>query len=229
MQISSQTVENTCPTCNYVNCLWLFIQLFTLVFAHAFICYIRGWQWCPENGRLSPQALWTDNRQGENPPLQSCAASWPAYGTQRHMESDCFEEACTALLTIHDKERTRVPAHEYTPLTSRTRVRYSSTFLVSCWKSHTGMLLLCYECSLMFRIFSGNKWHSESKVSSNLCCLARREIRFWQAILDNEESNLHEKHWCGERWRKDMQLQSRSKQSLIVERFCFLHEEQVNS
>lgn len=130
---------------------------------------------------------------------------------------------------IHNKERTRVPAHEYTPLTSRTRVRYSSTFLVSCWKSHTGMLLLCYECSLMFRIFSGNKWHSESKVSSNLCCLARREIRFWQAILDNEESNLHEKHWCGERWRKDMQLQSRSKQSLIVERFCFLHEEQVNS
>lgn len=229
MQISSQTVENTYPTCNYVNCLWLFIQLFTLVFAHAFICYIRGWQWCPENGRLSPQALWTDNRQGENPPLQSCAASWPAHGTQRHMESDCFEEACTALLTD-----TRWGAHAHSCARVRTldlthTCALQFHFLVSCWKSHTGMLLLCCECSLMFRIFSGNKWHSESKVSSNLCCLARREIRFWQAILDNEESNLHEKHWCGERWRKDMQLQSRSKQSLIVERFCFLHEEQVNS
>lgn len=153
-------------------------------------------------------------------PLMARNAIWRAIALKRPAQP------CSP---IHDKERTRVPAHEYTPLTSRTRVRYSSTFLVSCWKSHTGMLLLCYECSLMFRIFSGNKWHSESKVSSNLCCLARREIRFWQAILDNEESNLHEKHWCGERWRKDMQLQSRSKQSLIVERFCFLHEEQVNS
>lgn len=65
MQISAQTLENTYPTCNYVNCLWLFIQLFTLVFAHAFICHISGWQWCPESDRLSLQALWTDNGRRE--------------------------------------------------------------------------------------------------------------------------------------------------------------------
>lgn len=86
MQISVPTLENTYPSCNYVNCLWLFIQLFTLVFAHAFICHIRGWQWCPESGRLSPQALWTDNGlRKKSPSLQSCAAELtpsqrPSYG-----------------------------------------------------------------------------------------------------------------------------------------------------
>lgn len=58
-----QTLENTHSTCNYVNPLWLFIQLFTLVFTRAFICLIRDWRWCPESSRLSPQALWTDNGQ----------------------------------------------------------------------------------------------------------------------------------------------------------------------
>lgn len=97
--ICSETLENTHPTYNYVNGLWLFIQLFTLVFAHAFICHIRGWRWCPESGRLSPQAVWTDN--GRRPPhtpiaythsLQSYAASWPPQSKQWHMERDCFEE-----------------------------------------------------------------------------------------------------------------------------------------
>lgn len=110
MQIAPQTLENTYPTCNYVNRLWLFIQLFTLVFAHAFICHIRGRQWCPGSGRLSPQAVWTDNGQGENPPLQSCAASWPAHSAQHHMEWDCFEEVCTP---AHNKVHTHTHVHTH--------------------------------------------------------------------------------------------------------------------
>lgn len=161
MQISSQTVENTYPTCNYVNCLWLFIQLFTLVFAHAFICYIRGWQWCPENGRLSPQALWTDNRQGENPPLQSCAASWPAHGTQRHMESDCFEEACTALLTD-----TRQGAHAR-----------------SCARVHT--LDLTHTCALQFHfsclLLKVAHWDAVAllRMQSYVSDLFRKQMALW--------------------------------------------------
>lgn len=224
MQISPQTLENTYPTCNYVNCLWLVIQLFTLVFAHAFICHIRGWQRCPESGGLSLQALWTDNRQGENPPLQSCAASWPAHSTQHHMESDCFEEACVAPHTAAQQgahARSYAQVHTLDLTHARTQ---QLCFLVSCCKSRAGDPAICRKCSFMLQIFSGNKWHSKSNVPSNLCCLVRRKITFWRAILDNKESNLHEEHWRGEGWRKDMQLRSRTKQSLIAECRCKLKD-----
>lgn len=143
MQIAAQTLENTYPTCNYVNCPELFIQLFTLVFAHAFICHIRGWQWCSESGRLSPQALWTDNGQGENPPLQSCAPSWPVHSTDHHMDRDCFEEACMALhtstqqgarLTAHTHMHTRLGSR--TPLWPHTQAHTRCSWAFAC-KSHT--------------------------------------------------------------------------------------------
>lgn len=159
MQIAAQTLENTYPTCNYVNCLWLFIQLFALAFAHAFICHIRGRRWCSESGRRSPQALWTDNGHWENPPLQSCAPSWPVHSTHHHMERDCFEEACMALhtstqqgakFTVH----THAQAHIHTPPWPHTQTLHERLL-----ESHThwaASLSDKHSFGFMFQTYSGN-------------------------------------------------------------------------
>lgn len=138
MQISAPTLENTYPTCNYVNCLWLFIQLFTPVFAHAFICHIRSWRWCPESGRLSPQALWTDNRLRENPPLQSCAAELTpsqhlSYGGKLLWRGRCG------------------PAHRYTTRSTHVhswpivQIFCTLTFSLSCTTSSVSYIFIKYE------------------------------------------------------------------------------------
>lgn len=143
--------------CNYVNCLWLFIQLFTLVFAHAFICHIRGWQWWPESGRLSPQALWTDNRHRENPPLQSCAASWPTHNTiWREIALKRPGWSCTP---AHNKEHTHVQACAHTlDLIHTNTVQCMITFLFAALSHTHWAAVLSYKCSFrfMFQIFSAN-------------------------------------------------------------------------
>lgn len=82
---SSIQPKNTYPTCNYVNCLCLFIQLFILVFAHAFICHIRG---CT---RSLLDRQWA---RGDNPPLHCRAPSWPVHGTHNTPAHD--KPTCTS-------------------------------------------------------------------------------------------------------------------------------------
>lgn len=166
MQISAPTLENTYPTCNYVNCLWLFIQLFTPVFAHAFICHIRGWRWCPESGRLSPQALWTDNRLRENPPLQSCAAELTPSQRRSYGGKLLWRGRCG-------------PARRYT-----RSMHVHPWPIVQIFCTQTFFVITHTELCFIFFHQIWTMWHFKPQISSNISLLVKL-FNFWRAGMHN--------------------------------------------
>lgn len=176
MQIA---LQNTYTTCNYVNCLCLFIQLFILLFAHAFICHIRGWQWCSERCTLALQAPWTDNGHREKIPLSG---------------AELQADLCTVHITIWRG----VAKASHTSTQQEARNTRACTF---SWNSHSVLGLVAQiisGCVHKMRLYIIN-------VIKKPLLIIKKSFTFWQAKFDY---SIHKEHWCG-KWMMKRRLSSK--------------------